>query len=249
MERTQFTWYESFTKAAQRIKNKTHRCVFYDTITAYAHYGTLPDIDSLPDSVSIAFELIKPNLDASRRKAESGKKGGESKQTESKLEANAKQTASKKEDKKENKKEYENKKEDECPPKSPFSVVLAAYANKINACPSEMVLGELRGFVETMGQDCCLRAIDIALDEKKATWSYIKGVLKAKQAQGVRCLADWDKVDAAREAAKSAKAARNAGWEPGRPRDQLPTEESLERSKKSMEQSRRALEMMKELED
>ena len=249
MERTQFTWYESFTKAAQRIKNKAHRCVFYDTITAYAHYGTLPDMDSLPDSVSIAFELIKPNLDASRRKAVSGKKGGESKQTGSKPEANAKQTASKKEDKKENEKENENKKEDECPPKSPFSVVLAAYANKINACPSDMVLGELRGFVESMGQECCLRAIDIALDEKKATWSYIRGILKAKREQGVRSLADWDSVDAAREAAKSAKASKNAGWEPGRPRDSMPSQESLERSRQNMEQTRRILAMMKEEEN
>lgn len=248
MERTQFTWYESFTKAAQRIKNKAHRCVFYDTITAYAHYGTLPDMNSLPDSVSIAFELIKPNLDASRRKAISGKKGGESKQTGSKPEANDKQTGSKKENKieneKENKIENENKKEDECPPKSPFSVVLSAYANKINPCPSEMAIAELRSFVESMGQDCCLRAIDIALDEKKASWSYIRGILKAKRDQGVKCLADWDLVDEQREAQKAAKNSRNAGWEPGKPRE--PSAVEQEQAKQDMERTKRLLAMMKE---
>lgn len=110
MERTQFTFYESFFKAIIRIKKDADRCKAYDAICSYALYGEEPDIDSLPDAAAIAFELSKPNLDASRRKAQSGKRGGEHKQTESKPQANGKQTASKKE--KENKKE--NKKENEC---------------------------------------------------------------------------------------------------------------------------------------
>lgn len=114
MDRTQFTFYGSFFKAVSRIKKKADRAEAYDAICAYALCGTEPDIDSLSDSAAIAFELSKPNLDASRRKANSGKKGGEHKQTESKAEAKPKQseskpkqTASKKENKKE--KEIENK--------------------------------------------------------------------------------------------------------------------------------------------
>ena len=120
MERSQFTFYESFFKAISRIKKDSDRGKAYDAICAYALYGIEPDMDTLPDSAAIAFELSKPNLDASRRKATSGKKGGESKQTASKTEAKEKQTASKKESKKE--KEIENK----CyNPLTPFAEVLS----------------------------------------------------------------------------------------------------------------------------
>lgn len=118
--RTQFTFYESFYKAVSRIKKAADRAIAYDAICAYALYGTEPDLDKLPAASAIAFELIKPNLDASRKKAKSGKKGGESKQTESKPKANDKQTATKKEKEKENKKEGEKEKEYECTPLTPL---------------------------------------------------------------------------------------------------------------------------------
>lgn len=118
-QRSQFTFYESFFNALSRIKKEADRAKAYDAICAYALYGTEPDMDTLPDSAAIAFELVKPNLDSSRRKANSGKKGGEKKhaasseeanekQNGSKPEAKRKQTASEKENKKENKKEKEN---------------------------------------------------------------------------------------------------------------------------------------------
>lgn len=78
-------------------------------------------------AAAIAFMLIKPNLDASRRKAKSGKNGGTSKQTASKSEANGKQSGSKaeangkqeqpaSEKEKEKEKEREKEKENECYP-------------------------------------------------------------------------------------------------------------------------------------
>lgn len=87
MDRTQFTFYESFYKAVSRIKDPEARAMAYDTICSYALYGTEPDMDFLPDTAAIAFELTKPNLDASRRKAENGKARGKVKQTASKQEA------------------------------------------------------------------------------------------------------------------------------------------------------------------
>ena len=197
MERTQFTFYESFLKAVSRIKKKADRCDAYDAICNYAMYGVEPNLDLLPDSVAIAFELSKPNLDASRRKATSGKKGGQAKQGASKMEANGKQSASKKE--KEGKKENEIEKEDECPPKSPFSVVLASYANRINSMPTETCRAELETFVRELGADVCLRAIDVAIDKNNTNWPYIKGILKKKKEQGVRSLADWDAKERERE--------------------------------------------------
>ena len=107
MERTQFTFYDSFFRAISRIKSKAARCDAYDALCQYALSGSEPDMDAMPDSAAIAFELIKPNLDASRRKAQSGSTGGKSKQTESKEEANRKHTASKNKDK--NKDKNKNK--------------------------------------------------------------------------------------------------------------------------------------------
>lgn len=125
--RTQFTFYESFYKALSRIKNKAVRADAFDCICKYALYSEMPDMETLPDSVSMAFELIRPTLDSSRKKSENGKKGGsKSKQTESKrkqtgskpkanvskAEANlSKQEANASESKKE--KEVENKREKE----------------------------------------------------------------------------------------------------------------------------------------
>ena len=111
MDRTQYTFYESFFKAAESIKSKAVRCDFYDMISRYALYGEEPNLEKLPDTVAMAYELIKPTLNASRRKAENGKRGGASKKGESKpkqAEANGKQTeANGKQEETANKKENE----------------------------------------------------------------------------------------------------------------------------------------------
>lgn len=74
MQRTQFTFYDSFAKAISRIKKKADKADAYDAIINYALYGVEPDLDKLPETAAMAFEMAKPNLDASRRKAEGGKK-------------------------------------------------------------------------------------------------------------------------------------------------------------------------------
>lgn len=107
MERSQFTFYASFLRALQRIKKKADRCDAYDAICNYALLGIEPDMDLLPDSAAIAFDLIRPTLDTSARKAASGMKGG-SNQSASKTEANRKQAAREKENEKEGEKENEN---------------------------------------------------------------------------------------------------------------------------------------------
>lgn len=139
MDRTQFTFYESFYKAAKRIKDPSARAEVYDAICEYALYGNEPDIDALSEMAAIAFELIKPNLDASRKKAESGKLGGTKKQSKSTFEAKRKQNeASEKqeqtESKKENKKEKEGENKIENKKKSydadGFAAFWAAYPKK-----------------------------------------------------------------------------------------------------------------------
>ena len=92
-----FTFYESYAKALRRISKKADRATAYDMICNYALYGTEPDLDGVADAVAIAFDLIKPTLDASRKKSIAGKNGGSKekgtrKQTESKRKAESKQT-------------------------------------------------------------------------------------------------------------------------------------------------------------
>ena len=253
MERTQFTFYESFFKAVSRIKKKADRCDAYDVICEYAMHGTEPDLDNLPDSVAIAFELVRPNLDASRKKAINGKRGGRPKQTESKTEecesepkANRKQTESKskKENEIEKEKEYEIEMEieNECSPIIPTSAVLASFANRINPMPTETCRAELAMFERELGPEVCLRAIDIAVDERKTSWAYIRGILKAKKDQGIKSLADWDRAEEARadrkKAQMSAKDRNKLGTIPGviNRKPDRQAEEDMERMRKYLEQ-------------
>lgn len=106
MERTQFTFYESFYKAVARMKKKTDQADTYNAIIRLALYGEEPDLENLSDMAAVALENIIPNILASNRKAENGMKGG--KQNGSKPEAKRKQNASEKENEKENEIEIEN---------------------------------------------------------------------------------------------------------------------------------------------
>ena len=117
MERKQFTFYRSYLDAIRRLPKKEQGNIVL-AICNYALDETIPSaLSPIADTV---FTLVKPTLDASRRKAEAGKCGGKSeanaKQTASKTQANVKQTASEKEKEKEREKEgeIEIEKENEC---------------------------------------------------------------------------------------------------------------------------------------
>ena len=132
MERTQFTFYRSFASALKRIRKDADRAKAYDAICDYALDGKEPDLSGLPDAAAIAFDLIRPVLDTSKRKSENGKRGAnakrekedskpkakqkqassKSKQNDSKPEANAKRGETSSE--KEKEKETENELENEC---------------------------------------------------------------------------------------------------------------------------------------
>lgn len=146
MERKQFTFYGSFYMAIQGMKRKSDQADLYNAICQYALYGEEP---ALSPSLQGIFELIRPNLDASRRKAENGKRGGNQaskakangKQTRSKPKASRKQTASEKENEIENEIEVEKEIEDECPPPS-------APPKGGWGVPEGPLLDALRGFEE-----------------------------------------------------------------------------------------------------
>lgn len=84
-EPSKFSFFRSYWEALRGLPDKD-RLSLYDAITAYALDGVQP---TLTKTQAAFFCLMKPNLDASRKKQANGKQGG------SKLKANSKQTESK----------------------------------------------------------------------------------------------------------------------------------------------------------
>ena len=86
--RNQFTFYRSYFDAIQELSKKDQSAIIL-AVCAYALYEVEPS--GLSPTASTAFKLIRPTLDAGRKKAQSGKQGG------SKTKANGKQNAREKE--------------------------------------------------------------------------------------------------------------------------------------------------------
>ena len=250
MARGQFTFYGSFASALARIKKKADRADAYDAICNYALYGAEPDLERLSDAAAIAFELIRPNLDASRRKAESGRRGAEARQSADRREAagwqtggngvaNAEQTADERETEVETEEETEEEteveEENECS-LSPFSggegaaaEALSDYLRRIDPAAGREAQEELAAYAKRMGEAVCRRAFDIALENQKAVWPYIRAILRDKQARGVRGLADWDALE------------RRAGDRRSGERRSVPTAREGKAGRADMERLRRVL--------
>ena len=117
MERKQFTFYRSYLDAIIRLPKKEQGAILL-AICQYALNESDPT--GLSPIAETVFTLVRPTLDAGRRKANAGEAGGKSeakqKQTASKTEAKAKQTPREKEGEieKEVEIEVEIVKENEC---------------------------------------------------------------------------------------------------------------------------------------
>lgn len=93
-------------------------------------------------------------------------------------------------------------------PPPPRSRTVDVFMEKITPTPSSASMCELLDFERELGTDVCLRAIDEALDNNARSWQYVKAILRAKQEQGVRSLADWDRLEAQRMDAKARRTAQ-----------------------------------------
>ena len=214
--RTQFTFYESFFLAIRRLKDDKMKAALYDAICAYALYGEEPELEDIPAAM---FDLIRPNLDASRKKAANGRKGGRSRTREAGKNQEpegcdgpggpendagdmppAPEPSHAGEDQGLPERQVEpgngvcdGNEEGRCEREGREAV--ADYLNRINPEASPRSLTELRGFAAEMGAAVCKRAFDIALDEKKTGWAYIRAILKNKRELGVKSLADWEALE------------------------------------------------------
>lgn len=200
MEREQFTFYRSYYEALKKLSKRDRE----QAIMAICAYALDEEIIPLSGPASVMFLLVKPTLDSGRKKAANGKQGG------SKPKAKGKQSASEKEGEKEVEGEIEN----ECYSPTPLpmsekanavSAVLADYLDRVNPMASQTSLDKLKGYAEEMGEAVCKRAFDIALDNKKASWSYIEAILQDRLRRGVKCLADWDALEEQVKARKEAE--------------------------------------------
>lgn len=109
MERNQFTFYRSFWEAVKGVP-KRDRLPILEAIIGYALDESEPE--GLSSFQAAFFLLVRPNLDASRKRAAGGKNGGSLSQANRKLraslaEASVKASAREKENEKEIEKENE----------------------------------------------------------------------------------------------------------------------------------------------
>lgn len=96
-ERATFKFFRSFLDAALMLPDKEQQADFLIAVCKYGLDGEEQQIEGVPAAL---FALAKPNLDASRKKSESGAVGGSNsqakrKQNSSKTQADDKQTSSK----------------------------------------------------------------------------------------------------------------------------------------------------------
>jgi DnaD/phage-associated family protein len=68
--------------------------------------------------------------------------------------------------------------------------VIGYYMDRINPTPSSTSIEELGTFYEEMGADVCIAAMNYAIDERKTSWSYIRGTLRAYRQRGIKNMDD-----------------------------------------------------------
>ena len=72
MNRSQFTFYESYYRTACRLRSKHDRVLFIEAVCAYSLNGTEPD-PGLPISVLSLFSEIRGEMDAEIRQSIEGR--------------------------------------------------------------------------------------------------------------------------------------------------------------------------------
>lgn len=227
MERGQITFYRSFWEAAKLIQKPADRLSYLEAVLAFGLDG-----ENRPVSKAAApsFSLVKPVLEAAMKKARGGRKRGNNDEDTAKtiercdedsgkiVERYAEDTANKKEGEKEKEKEIEKEKEKEkesyilvspaagsaCARENDLAEVMTFFLDKINATPGPTCTGELKAFTETLGAPVILHALEIALNEKKTSWSYIKAILQRYTREGLNTLEAVRLAEQAREQSKEA---------------------------------------------
>ncbi len=76
-----------------------------------------------------------------------------------------------------------------------FGELIRYYEDRINPTENQLNLDKLKPFYESMGLDCCKRAIDIAVSNNVYRVNYVLSVLRDKQKNGIKSIEAWDDYD------------------------------------------------------
>lgn len=67
-----------------------------------------------------------------------------------------------------------------------LSRVMNFFLDRINPMPSRICIDQLTQFTKSLGADVVLHALNIAIDERKTGWSYIRGILSRYERDGLK---------------------------------------------------------------
>lgn len=73
-----------------------------------------------------------------------------------------------------------------------FGELIRYYEDRINPTENQLNLDKLKPFYESMGLDCCKRAIDIAVSNNVYRINYVLSILRDKQKNGIKSIEAWD---------------------------------------------------------
>lgn len=73
-------------------------------------------------------------------------------------------------------------------PPNDLARVMNFYLDKINSTPSTACIDLLKSYSDSLGADVVIHACEIAMDERKISWSYIHGILQRYESAGLRTL-------------------------------------------------------------
>lgn len=90
------------------------------------------------------------------------------------------------------------------PAREGHSKVFTMFLDKVNAEPSSGCIAELQTFTDELGADVVCHALNIAIDERKTAWSYIRAILRAYVTDGCKTLEAVQQREAKRDGAKQA---------------------------------------------
>lgn len=99
---------------------------------------------------------------------------------------------------------------------------------------SQKARAELVVFLDAMGEECVLKALEVAQEAGKLTWGYIRGTLENKQDQGVHSVEEWGRQEESRTQWLKRKHGSQAIA--GTPRDVQPSPERVKQNSDWLEE-------------
>ncbi len=187
MARDSFIFYRSFYEAIKEIPEESQLQV-YKAISIYALEQEEIEMTGIAKAI---FSLVKPQLDANYKKYENGKQSksktkAKDKQNESKVETNVNDNVNDNENVNVNVNKNNNA-SDSCV--DGLQEVIDFYNNNIGLI-APFGLAILKDYVEEMGKDMVIYAMQISVEANKRTIQYIKAILNNWQKAGIKTLAD-----------------------------------------------------------